>query len=71
MVEYKLKKCPFCGETEAVKIIVRKGKDGWRDRYSVLCDYESGGCGAESGWYHSEIETVEAWNRRINEPKSR
>ena len=61
-VEYKLKPCPFCG-TEPT-IIVRCGKDGWRDRYAVLCDYEHGGCGAESGWYHYESEAVEAWNRR-------
>lgn len=60
----ELKPCPFCGEEG--KIIVRKGKDGWRDRYSVLCDYEDGGCGAESGWYHYEAEAIEAWNRRTD-----
>ena len=60
--ETKLKPCPFCGNEPT--IIVRKGKDGWRDRYSVLCDYEHGGCGAESGWYHYESEAIEAWNRR-------
>ena len=46
-------------------IVVRKGKDGWRDRYSILCDYEHGGCGAESGWYHYESEAVEAWNNHV------
>lgn len=55
--------CPHCGGEGT--IIVRKGKDGWRDRFAVLCDYEHGGCGAESGWYHSEIEAVEAWNKRV------
>jgi Lar family restriction alleviation protein len=59
----KLKPCPFCGNEPT--IIVRKGKDGWRDRYSVLCDYEHGGCGAESGWYHYEAEAVASWNKRV------
>ena len=63
MTERKLKPCPFCGNEPT--IIVRKGKDGWRDRYSVLCDYEHGGCGAESGWYHYETEAVESWNKRV------
>jgi len=66
MDEIKLKKCPFCG-TEPTEI-VRKGKDGWRDRFAVLCDYEHGGCGAESGWYHYREEAVDAWNRRYKEP---
>lgn len=67
----ELKPCPFCGERESVRQIVRRGKDGWRDRYSVLCDYEDGGCGAESGWYHYEIEAIEAWNSRVENEKER
>ena len=63
MTEQKLRRCPFCGNEPT--IVIRKGKDGWRDRYSVLCDYEHGGCGAESGWYHYEAEAVESWNRRV------
>jgi Lar family restriction alleviation protein len=59
----KLKPCPFCGGEGTV--IIRKGKNGWRDRYAVLCDYEHGGCGSESGWYHYESEAIEAWNRRV------
>ena len=65
MTEPKLKPCPFCGNEPT--IVIRKGKDGWRDRYSVLCDYEHGGCGAESGWYHYESEAIEAWNKRTVE----
>lgn len=64
-----LKKCPFCGGEEPVTVIIRKGKDGWRDRYAVLCDYDYGGCGAESGWYHYEEEAIEAWNRRTNDDR--
>ena len=63
----ELKFCPFCGEEEAPTVIVRAGQNGWRDRNAVLCDYEKGGCGAESGWYHSREEAVDAWNRRVDE----
>ena len=62
----KLKPCPFCGMTYPVNLMCRKGKDGWRDKYFVLCEYDSGGCGAESGWYHSIEEAEEAWNRRVD-----
>lgn len=63
----ELKPCPFCGDDEAPRMMIRKGKDGWRDRYYVLCEYNEGGCGAESGWYHYESEAAEAWNRRAND----
>ena len=59
-----IKRCPFCGNY--ARIIIRQGKDGWRDRYSVLCDYENGGCGAESGWYHSREEAIDSWNKRVD-----
>lgn len=59
-----LKHCPFCGETESVRMLIRKGKDGWRDRFFVRCEYDNGGCGAESGYYHSEKEAANSWNRR-------
>lgn len=54
--------CPFCGHEG--KVMIFKGKDGWRDRYTVLCRYDEGGCGAESGMYHSEEEAIAAWNTR-------
>ena len=62
--EFVLKPCPFCGDNEAPLVVVRRGKDGWRDRFLVLCDCEHGGCGGSSGWYHYEPEAVGAWNRR-------
>jgi hypothetical protein len=61
----KLLRCPFCGGEGTV--IVRKGKDGWRDRYAVLCDYEHGGCGAKSGWCHYAEDAVKNWNRRADD----
>ena len=65
MSEY-LKPCPFCGGKETPGLIIRKGRNGWRDRYSILCDYNFGGCGAEGGLYHSEGEAIEAWNMRAD-----
>lgn len=59
----ELKPCPFCGNEPTIRIF--KGKDGWRDRYAVICRYDEGGCGAESGLYHYESEAIEAWNRRM------
>ena len=61
----KLKQCPFCGFRRA-QLITIKGEDGFRDRYAVRCDYEDGGCGAESGWRHSKEEAIEIWNQRSN-----
>jgi len=61
----ELKPCPFCGSKPTIRIF--RGKDGWRDRYAVLCRYDEGGCGAESGLYHYEDEAIEAWNRRVTE----
>ena len=60
--EMELKPCPFCGEDP--QVIRIKGKDGWRDRFTVRCPYDHGGCGAEGGMYHYEEEAVEAWNKR-------
>ena len=61
----KLEPCPFCGNEPTISCF--KGKDGWRDRYAVICRYDEGGCGAESGLYHYEAEALEAWNRRVGE----
>ena len=60
----ELKPCPFCGSADAPRLYTRHGKDGWRDRYMVICDYEDGGCGSEGGWYTTDDEAVECWNRR-------
>lgn len=60
----ELKPCPFCGSGDAPRLMTRHGKDGWRDRYYVLCDYSDGGCRSSSGWYHYIEEAVECWNMR-------
>lgn len=60
-----LKPCPFCGNPE-VEIVLYKadGVRRYRDRYAVLCYYSDGGCGAESGHFHSPEEAAENWNMR-------
>lgn len=63
MTANSLKPCPFCG-FDSPTMRIYKGKDGWRDRYAVICRYDEGGCGAEGGMYHSATEAAEAWNRR-------
>ena len=64
--QYKLKPCPFCGSSDAPRLDTRHGKDGWRDRYMVVCDYTDGGCGSSSGWYYYFVEAIERWNQRAN-----
>ena len=65
----KLEPCPFCGAIPTIRIF--KGKDGWRDRYAVICRYDEGGCGAESGLFHYEEEAVDAWNQRTKPEKKK
>ena len=60
----KIKKCPFCGNKVAPHLVTHTNEDGFRDRYSVLCDYRDGGRGADGPWYHSPEEAIEAWNTR-------
>lgn len=61
--------CPFCGSKEP-HVTVHPGVDGFRDCYSVLCDYQDGGCGADGPWYHSRDEAIWAWNRRYDPNKT-
>ena len=59
-----IKSCPFCGyKHPSLRVI--EGKDGFRDRYAVLCNYDDGGCGAEGGWRHYAEEAIMVWNRRV------
>lgn len=59
----RLRPCPFCGFDEC-EIRVAPGKDGWRTRYFVLCNYDEGGCGTAGGERHSVAEAVDCWNER-------
>lgn len=59
----ELKPCPFCGNKQPV-MMTRRGQDGWRDYFYVLCDYNDGGCGASGQWNHYADLAAEAWNTR-------
>ena len=61
----EFKPCPFCGNPNAgLQCYPKDGVKYITDRYSVLCDYRDGGCGAESGHYKKVREAVDAWNMR-------
>ena len=65
----KYKPCPFCGNPNvSLKVYPKESvADGvklFRNRYAVLCDYDDGGCGGESGHYLNVREAVDAWNQR-------
>lgn len=64
MKKKELKPCPFCGYKRPILRKIFAKNDGWRDRYSVLCNYDEGGCGAEGGWRHYAEEAIMVWNRR-------
>lgn len=60
-----IRRCPFCGNPRpSVRYYKADGVRLVRDRYAVLCNYVDGGCGAESGWYHSPDEAIVMWNQR-------
>lgn len=57
------RRCPFCGNPD-LQLIVIPGKDGFRTRFAVRCNYDDGGCGAEGGWRHDPDEALDVWNQR-------
>ena len=66
VVNEYLKPCPHCGFE---KLHARKytGENDFPDKYAILCDYSEGGCGAESGHYHTLLEAILMWNKRTEE----
>ena len=60
-----LKPCPFCGgEAKSKSSVDVFGHEGF---FSVLCRK----CYARTGYYETEAEVIEAWNRRANEKEGR
>ena len=51
---FELKPCPFCGDDANIVT-----GNTW-----VHCM----GCGAETDYYDTVEEAIEAWNRRVGEP---
>jgi len=67
IVDNELKPCPFCGNTKLTGRMYI-GKEGFRNRFAILCNYWEPGCGAESGHYHTLKEAIDSWNRRTPQP---
>jgi Lar family restriction alleviation protein len=55
----ELQSCPFCGEAIAIKIEHGSPHYPWSN-HRVRCK----SCFAASGWFGTEEEAIEAWNRR-------
>lgn len=64
-----MNKCPFCG-ADVAEVVTASELEydcpiGWGERhFSVVCNVHNGGCGATTGFYDSEEEAEEAWDRR-------
>jgi Lar family restriction alleviation protein len=63
----ELKPCPHCGKLDTVWVGNRNKISGTKSdgqRIAVNCNRQIGGCGATGGYFDTEKEAVEAWNRR-------
>ena len=57
--------CPFCGGRNLEVLTSAELCDSGRDdEFTVCCSYNSGGCGATSGYCKTKREAIEKWNRR-------
>lgn len=75
----ELKPCPFCGKAVPHVGTVANHEYMWEadigydfcsTHFDVVCDYNSGGCGASTGKnYATAEEAIEAWNRRAGDGK--
>ena len=66
----ELKPCPFCGG-QSIGLDSCKGLEECQNfeecgsqYHAIVCNWNSGGCGASSGYYPTVEEAIEAWNRR-------
>lgn len=68
----ELKPCPFCGrqniELDSSKELeeYENFEECHSEYYTLVCDWNKGGCGASSGFYPTIKEAIEAWNRRAD-----
>lgn len=67
-----LQKCPFCGGDVGMIVDQYELNDYHRAEdesevikmFTVVCDYDKGGCGATCGFHSSEYYAALAWNTR-------
>lgn len=62
----ELKPCPFCGKSVAVLSNAQEELEVCNNYVMVVCAFNRGGCGAATGFYNSEQEAIEHWNRRAD-----
>jgi len=54
----ELKPCPFCGESS----FLTRNDEG--EQTSIVCNFNRGGCGAQSGYTDPEEQPTYRWNMR-------
>lgn len=66
-----LKRCPFCGKQVAIIDTCHELEDcanfercGDGGYYSVVCNFNHGGCGGSAGYDRTELGAISRWNRR-------
>ena len=70
-MEYELKPCPFCGKTVSKvwsthDCAFENGEPLVDpERFTVVCDFNSNGCGATCGYHDTAEMAVKMWNRRV------
>lgn len=66
---FELQKCPFCGKSVATIWTMSEAHqlkyDEDRERYTVVCSWDNGGCGATCGFHDSVHRAVSRWNTRV------
>lgn len=64
---YLLQRCPFCGMSVAE---IWKQSDAYEgkvdpERYTIVCSFYEGGCGATCGFHDTINDAVKRWNVRV------
>lgn len=59
----RLAQCPFCGNSKAPKERYSYTND-YTEVCQIWCSLARDGCGAQTWFYDTQGEAVEAWNRR-------
>jgi len=65
---YLLQRCPFCGMDVATLWTNKEcDEDDWCGvlQFTVVCDHDRNGCGANCGWHDSAERAVSRWNTRV------